>query len=507
MAVLTGIIVIGKMKRRLSATIIICLMMCGIFTGCRQSTATDNSDKTKEVTTATDNSDKTKEETATENKAEKVKENKKEEKSGKTKELDPAAAEDELKKMSDALSDFLWISMMIETEYNSLAPEKIDLSLSDEEKIRASVLAGKTDNVIDSTFVLGMGGFSEDKTAQTGPDGDGFHGMSVSKKDVDNNCIDLFGTKASWDDLPIGPVCDIYDAVRYETGNDPYALVVSRDIETETDLENHECTVEEENGKYIGKVNMFWGYWGELEQNPGRSNYVAEYTLEPDQNSKYKMIIKDISISPLESDEDFEDTVIEDGFAASGEGFFGLWVGSSKNKEDSLVLVQDLKDKGLDAYCIYTPEWENLNADRYWSVTVGMSADEERAEALIPDVESAGYKGAYIKYTGERLSQRVDIYMYTPDDVKITPSKVTFEKVSTEYLSGTEEDEGPRTLIVDSDTVFDKTCDMQFFPGYKKDQSVLEWFNSITAEDLMGVFEAGITGNHVDSFYGSYWWD
>ena len=101
MAVLTGIIVIGKMKRRLSATIIICLMMCGIFTGCRQSTATDNSDKTKEVTTATDNSDKTKEETATENKAEKVKENKKEEKSGKTKELDPAAAEDELKKMSD----------------------------------------------------------------------------------------------------------------------------------------------------------------------------------------------------------------------------------------------------------------------------------------------------------------------------------------------------------------------------------------------------------------------
>ena len=24
---------------------------------------------------------------------------------------------------------------------------------------------------------------------------------------------------------------------------------------------------------------------------------------------------------------------------------------------------------------------------------------------------------------------------------------------------------------------------------------------------LKGVFEVGITGNHVDAFYGSYWWD
>lgn len=479
--------------KKLSNTII-CILLCCILAGCGQS-APVNTDKPAE------------EETKVEDKAPENKEKKKKKESREKQELDTKTAQASLKEMSDALKGFLWASMMKGSDYMYTGPGEIEIPFSDEEKIRASVLACEEDNVIDSNFVLGMGGFSEEENADTGPDGDGFHGVSVSKKDAEQVCLDLFGAEASWDDLPIGPVCDLYDAVRYEKGNDSYALVVSRDVETETSLENHECTVEEVNGKYIGKVNMFWGYWGELEQNPGRSNYVAEYTLEPDESSKYKMIIKKISISPLESDEDPGDTVIQDGFEASGEGFYGLWIGSSGDKEESLALVQDLKDKGLDAYCIYTPEWENLNADRYWSVTVGMSADEERAKELIPDVEKAGYKGAYIKYTGERLSHRADIYIYSPGDVKITPSKVTFEDVSTEDLSGTEEDEGPRTLIVDADTVFDKTCDMQFFPGYKEGQSPLEWFSSTSAEDLLGVFEVSINGDHIESFYGSYWWD
>lgn len=140
-------------------------------------------------------------------------------------------------------------------------------------------------------------------------------------------------------------------------------------------------------------------------------------------------------------------------------------------------------------------------------MTVGKSATEDRAKELIADVEKAGYKGAYVKYTGNRLSHRIYYYLYAPSDAVVTPSKVTLEDVTTVELSGTEEDEGPMTLIVDSDTVFDKTCDMQSFPGYKEGQSPLEWFNSAQETDLMGVFEVSIEGNHVESFYGSYWWD
>lgn len=187
--------------------------------------------------------------------------------------------------------------------------------------------------------------------------------------------------------------------------------------------------------------------------------------------------------------------------------FYGLWVGSSAEKQESVDLVYDLRNLGLDAYCIYTPEWENLNSASYWSVTVGRSETEADAKALIEKVEKAGYKGSYVKYTGERLSHRVYYYMYTPGGADITPTKVTLNDVPTEELSGTDEDEGPMTLIVDSDTVFDKTCDMQSFPGYKKGDSPLEWFNSASGTDINGVFEVGIDGNHIDSFYGSYWWD
>lgn len=470
------------MKRKILSVFTICLITCSLLAGCGQNAPADATDNTKE------------EETVAEDKAEKPKEKKKKEKTKKKRELDPAAAEEKMKEMINALSGFMWASMMKETDYNLSAPENIELRLSDEEKIRAAVLAGNTDNVIDSNFILEMGGFSEDKNAETGPCSDGYHGMSVSKKDVENNCLDLFGTKASWDDLPRGPVCELYDAVRYEKGNDSYALIVDREEESETAFENHECTVEKEDGKYVGKVNMFWGYWGELDLKPGYSNYVATYDLEPDDESKYGMVIKAINISRLHNE-------------VSNEPFYGLWVGSSTDKQESLDLVKDLKDKGLDAFCIYTPEWENLNSGRYWCVTVGKSESEERANELIADVEKAGYNGSYVKYTGARISNRIYYYMYSPGDAAITTSKVTLNDVPTEALSGYEEDEGPMTLIVDSDTVFDKTCDMQFFPGYKEGESPLEWFNSASGEDIMGVFEVGITGNHVDSFYGSYWWD
>ena len=73
-------------------------------------------------------------------------------------------------------------------------------------------------------------------------------------------------------------------------------------------------------------------------------------------------------------------------------------------------------------------------------------------------------------------------------------------------------------MIVDGDTVFDESCDMQFFSYYEDGMAPIQWFKHINeikdTEEyqaqggaLMGVFEVDITGNHVDKFYGSYWWD
>ena len=282
-----------KMKNRVNITVrmlalIISLMMCGILAGCGASSDNSVADKLESV----------KEKPPVTEKAEEAAQNEPEKKT----EFDTAVAEKSLKEMSDALSGFLWASMMKEAQYSPLESGDIKLELTDEEKIRAAVLACEPDGVIDSTFVLGMGGFSEDKNAESGPGGDGFHGVSVSEKDVDKTCLDLFGTKADWGELPPGPMCDLYDAVLYRTENDSRALIIDKEEETETDFKNQECTVAEENGKYIGKVKIFWGYWGELEQKPGYSNYVATYELEPNDESKYGMVIKSISINRTDDD-------------------------------------------------------------------------------------------------------------------------------------------------------------------------------------------------------------
>lgn len=200
------------------------------------------------------------------------------------------------------------------------------------------------------------------------------------------------------------------------------------------------------------------------------------------------------------------------------EPFFGLWVGAFKDRSAAEELVNKLKDAGLEAYCVYSPEWENLSKEPYYCVTIGESGSEPEAQAYITDAAKAGYKDAYVKYTGDRLSHRIDYYIYSEDTIKISLDEVVLNNVQVSDMSGGDMIEA--TLVVDKDTVFDKTCDMQFFGNYRQGDSVLEWFNynkELMETDvdkymekgpaLKGVFEVSITGNHVDSFYSCSWWD
>ena len=102
--------------------------------------------------------------------------------------------------------------------------------------------------------------------------------------------------------------------------------------------------------------------------------------------------------------------------------------------------------------------------------------------------------------------------------MEISPDEVVIRYVTVEDLSGGTN--SVATLIVDKDTVFDKSCDTQYFGNYRKGDSVLEWFNynkELMDTDvdkylekgpaLKGVFDVSVTGNHIDAFYGTYWWD
>lgn len=207
-----------------------------------------------------------------------------------------------------------------------------------------------------------------------------------------------------------------------------------------------------------------------------------------------------------------------DAYAASTiseqESFFGLWVGAYKEREDAEKLVTQLEDKGLPASYVYSCDWENLNKDPYYCVTIGRSGSEPEAQAYIEDAKQAGYPKAYVKYTGEKLGHRVNFMVFDESKIDISFSKAVLKDVTLDDLSG--DNTGEVTLIVDKDTVFDESCDLNDFVFYVKGDTPIDWFNNASKHEdehpddgpaFLGGYEVSITGNHIDRFYSSYWWD
>ncbi|WP_026523469.1 SPOR domain-containing protein [Butyrivibrio sp. MB2005] len=200
------------------------------------------------------------------------------------------------------------------------------------------------------------------------------------------------------------------------------------------------------------------------------------------------------------------------------EGFYGVWIGAYEDLEEAKELAQKIEDQGAVATVVFSPEWENLNAKPFYCVTYDRFETESSAEAALVNAKTSGYDGAYIKFSGKRVMHRIYYTVYSHDVMDFSKDKVVISGVSTSSLMG--DDEKEMTLIVDKDTTFDSSCNMSFFGNYEKGQSVLEWFNKndeLAKEDadsyssggpaLLGVFDVAITGDHIDRFYGSYWWD
>lgn len=243
----------------------------------------------------------------------------------------------------------------------------------------------------------------------------------------------------------------------------------------------------------------------------GKIKKMGDRFASSEKGSKEDATEKDLSGAVAEADNAGNGNTMSE-----QEPFFGLWVGAFKERLDAETLITKLEDKGISASYVYSCDWENLNKDPYYCVTIGRSGSEEEAQAYIEDAKKAGFPKAYVKYTGEKLGHRVNYTVFDESRIDISSSKAVLKNVTVEDFSG--DDTGEATLIVDKDTVFDKTCDMQFFPYYQEGDSPLEWFNHINdirnSEEyqaqggaLRGVFEVDITGNHVDRYYGSYWWD
>ncbi len=216
-----------------------------------------------------------------------------------------------------------------------------------------------------------------------------------------------------------------------------------------------------------------------------------------------------------ETTADTDDTVNE----SSDEPFYGVWTGAfSAQDEDMWNLIEKLRSDGYDPFMVYTPDWENMNPDPYYCITTGRFASKEEADEALTILQEKGHTDAYVKYTGSRISHRYLYYSYSIEDMQVTPEKVTMKHVQVDDLSG--EELLYMDLVIDSDTVFADGCEYGTFGNYEDGMTVLEWFNynnELAQNDpdkymqngpaLAGLFEVSITDGHIDSFYGSYWWD
>ena len=201
-------------------------------------------------------------------------------------------------------------------------------------------------------------------------------------------------------------------------------------------------------------------------------------------------------------------------------GFYGVWVSASTDQDAAAKSREELEESGFEALTLLSSEWSEMNSKPYYCVSAGRCESEEEAQVLLDRVKEAGYKDAYIKYTGDRLLNRVYYTIYSLDDVKVEDDMIVLNGLSITDPAMGSDSEYTKDLYIDKNTVFDKNCDTSMFGNYQKGDTVYDWFkrNYEYAQNdtdkymengpaLIGVFEISITDSHIDKYYATFWWD
>lgn len=205
-------------------------------------------------------------------------------------------------------------------------------------------------------------------------------------------------------------------------------------------------------------------------------------------------------------------------------GFYGIWTAAEKDRDSALERAQGLCTIGYSSYVAYSPEWADLNDDPYFCVTAGRYETEKEAMDELDELKASGYKDAYVKFSGAHDYIVVTYYNYGESDPVVNNDSVVLKNVSYTISYGYDplygEESYVSDLVIDKNTVWDKNCETLYFGNYEDGDTPLDWYlkNLDYMENdpdaymssgpaLSGVFEVGITGNHIDRFLGSYWWD
>ena len=323
--------------------------------------------------------------------------------------IEPVAA---LREINSAMSDYIYVTLLTQADKGN-TESSVDIELTDTEKIRAAVLASEPDGRLDSDFRLEDGRIVRDAHVKTGPNGNGYHGLSVSENDVEQNCRNLFGTNANWEHLQTEVKCPLYDAVKYTDSSVTYAVIVDTEVDTELAQESHNYIAVKNGDSYIGEVEIFWGYWGMLKCDPELSNYKITYGLLIDDSSKYGMVISSIRISKIDaadtptgnvdSMETDSDSTESPTSEVQNRPFYGIWCFASKDQQEAQQIAEDLRNIGFDGQVYISSEWSNLNPEKWYCSSAGTCYTKSEAETVLDAIQAAGYSDAYIKYSGNYI--------------------------------------------------------------------------------------------------------
>jgi len=165
--------------------------------------------------------------------------------------------------------------------------------------------------------------------------------------------------------------------------------------------------------------------------------------------------------------------------------------------------------------------WDTISMRNDWKTIYGENV-EKAAESSGPEEEQKeastfvnNPQKAATETAGEKASgtKRISLVISSVDQI--------IEKNDQIVLRGTIFDSDKRMeLVADDRTVFDASAEMEFFGNYEDGDTVIGWYKknlelfqkdpegySAKGMPLQGVFDVSYTDDHIDRFYGSYWWD
>ena len=201
--------------------------------------------------------------------------------------------------------------------------------------------------------------------------------------------------------------------------------------------------------------------------------------------------------------------------------YYGVFVSSAKASDKLAPVIPKLEEDGfVGSGIVYTPDFEGLNPEPYYAVTTGMYISESDAKEALSNVRSAGYTDAYVKKAGKYTGDRFWYIKHSGEGIEILKDGVMLRGVSVDIPYGTEGDAVTADLFVPKDAVFDNSVETGSFGNYEKGETPYEWIKrnyELMNKDpdmymmygpaLSGVFEVGLSGNNITTYYGSYWWD